>query len=98
MHLRSLNSHVETALREWQVHHDIMGAMPRQQAPLQVEYSKHVVGTSSFGMSGINAHMLVRAASTTKTQVTSRTKSSLQQAVLLHMIHVKCEYVIERLN
>ena len=69
MHLQSLNSHVEIALRECQVHYGIVGVIPRQEGPLQVEYSKHVVGTSSFGMSGINAHMLVRARSTTKTKV-----------------------------
>ena len=78
MHLQRLNSHVATAIREWQAHHDIVGVMPRQQAPLPVVCPKHVMGTSSFGMSGINAHMLVRAASITRTQVTYNVKSSSQ--------------------
>ena len=68
-------SHVVDGTIEWT---HIVGVMPRQQAPLQVVCSKHVVGTSSFGMSGINAHMLVRATSFTRTQVTYNVKSSSQ--------------------
>ena len=63
MHLRSPNSYIDTAMREWQKLHNIIGNMPRQRSPLLANNNEHVAGTSSFGMSGINAHMLLQEAS-----------------------------------
>jgi len=63
MHLRSINPYVAAALADWSAH----GSKPLH-LPLQLAsgalfgHQSDVAGTSSFGMSGVNAHMLVRAA------------------------------------
>lgn len=52
--------YIESAVSDWLKIHKIIGAIPRQNAPLQAKATQHIAGTSSFGMSGINAHMLLR--------------------------------------
>lgn len=56
MHLRSTNSYVEAALKDWRKTHRLSASVQRQNAPASAE---HTAGTSSFGMSGINAHLVL---------------------------------------
>ena len=59
MHLRNVNSYVEAALGDWRKHSQLSAAIPRQQQA--APQAAQLAGTSSFGMSGVNAHMLVAA-------------------------------------
>lgn len=58
MHMRQLNAHVEAALRDWMRSRG--ASIPRQNAPAVTNAAS--AGTSSFGMSGINAHLVLAAA------------------------------------
>ena len=59
MHLRSLNSYVEAALGDWGRMHSLGSHAPRAAGP-SVRQGL-AAGTSSFGMSGVNAHLLTSA-------------------------------------
>ena len=59
MHLRSLNSYVEAALGDWGRLHSLAGQAPRSAGPCA--QPGLAAGTSSFGMSGVNAHLLAAA-------------------------------------
>ena len=61
MHLRSLNPYVAAAMGEWGAARRDAGVRAlRQTAP--TGSLQQLAGTSSFGMSGVNAHMLVSQA------------------------------------
>lgn len=59
LHLRSINPYVEAALADWCKSGPWAAAVPRQQQAAQ--QAAQLAGTSSFGMSGVNAHALVSA-------------------------------------
>ena len=67
MHLREMNPYVTSALADWTKKRGGFGAgaaAPRQRAPAPVLSgdSSMLTGTSSFGMSGVNAHAIFASA------------------------------------
>jgi acyl transferase domain-containing protein len=65
MHCRNVNPYVVTCLTEWRATARIRGGIPRQPGPrasvgAAATAAAAVAGTSSFGMSGVNAHALMR--------------------------------------
>lgn len=71
MHLRSPNAHVGAALDDWRRSATTAATLPRQCQPGAGGLAGQLAGTSSFGMSGVNAHVLLGApeAIRTATQV-----------------------------
>ena len=64
VNLRELNPHVASALGDWRSRHGLAAAVPRQAGPAPAAAAaamgtEQLAGTSSFGMSGVNAHMLL---------------------------------------
>lgn len=60
MHLRSINKYVEGALEEWTAEGNLTAGVPRAQGGSGMLGSPTALaGTSSFGMSGVNAHAIV---------------------------------------
>ncbi|KAK9803914.1 hypothetical protein WJX72_004698 [[Myrmecia] bisecta] len=57
MHLRNVNPHVMAALSDWKRGRDLCARLPRQ--PEGAKRPGLAAGTSSFGMSGVNAHVLL---------------------------------------
>ena len=56
---RSLNTYVTVALSRWSMDIGIQPSIPRQLKPSTMTRNVHAAGTSSFGMSGTNAHLVL---------------------------------------
>ena len=69
MHLRTPNAHVGAALDDWRRTGGAAAALPRQLQPGAGGLSGQLAGTSSFGMSGVNAHALLGEPEAIHTQV-----------------------------
>ena len=54
-HLRAVNPYVGAALAT----NSQRLSLPREHAPVQLTAQSRTAGTSSFGMSGVNAHLLL---------------------------------------
>ena len=71
MHLRDMNPYVTTALADWSrqrgggAHSGVAAPRQRSPAPVLAGDVGMLTGTSSFGMSGVNAHALLSAVSDT---------------------------------
>jgi len=65
MHLHTLNAHVGAPLEDWRRAGSPAAALPRQAQPAGGGGHEQLAGASSFGMSGVNAHMLLGASETT---------------------------------
>eukprot|EP00951_Prasinocladus_malaysianus_P017343 scaffold136522_cov47-Prasinocladus_malaysianus.AAC.1 len=61
MHLRTPNPHVTAAWKDWVSKNDLWPWAPRQCGAGAMAESRSIVGsTSSFGISGVNAHCCIR--------------------------------------
>jgi acyl transferase domain-containing protein len=67
-HLRQVNSYVSSAMDDCNFQYGIRVVVPRQAAP-HITNTGALAATSSFGMSGINAHLLLGQASIRQWQV-----------------------------
>ena len=76
-HLRNMNSHVVAALGDWIKRQHMSAFMPRQASPNATSFTAQMAGTSSMGMSGVNAHLLL--SSTEATSGISAMASPLSQ-------------------
>ena len=85
MHLRSMNPYVQTALSDWAARGGGRALhLPRQYAAgAGPSAQPGAAGTSSFGMSGVNAHMLVEAAPGSKNINSNTTVVSVAAPCLL---------------
>ncbi len=59
--LRELNPYVASAVKDWRSRQGLAAALPRQLRPMPAAPGPagQLAGTSSFGMSGVNAHLLL---------------------------------------
>jgi len=64
MHLRNTNTYVVAALEDWRKTAHLAAVVPLQAAAAHSsrDGAGGMTGTSSFGMSGVNAHMIVAPA------------------------------------
>ena len=62
MHLRMMNPHVRAAAMDWEASRRLVPSIPRQPGPgVTAQAAKSTVGTSSFGISGVNGHLMLAA-------------------------------------
>ncbi len=62
MHLRSINPHVSAAATDWQLRRGLAPSIPRLRGPGATALAAGaLVGTSSFGISGVNGHLIIAA-------------------------------------
>lgn len=66
LNLRSLNSYVSTAVADWRKVAAPVPLLSRQTGPNYGSVSPCTAGASSFGMSGVNAHVLLGSQSISK--------------------------------
>lgn len=57
--LRSVNPYVEAALRDWRKRNVAVASVPKEGSAGSIWRPELAAGTSSFGMSGTNAHILL---------------------------------------
>ncbi len=84
MHLRNINAYVIAAMEDWRKTAHLTAAVPLQAAAAQSYRggAGGLAGTSSFGMSGVNAHMIVAPAATGRNPSGS--------AVALQLVRARC--------
>ena len=58
LNCRNLNDYVKTSLAAWSSQNSLASGIPRQLAPSPTAINHSAAGTSSFGMSGTNAHLI----------------------------------------
>ena len=58
VHCRRLNTYVASALSTWSKQSALMASIPRQLSLAMQSRILDTAGTSSFGMSGTNAHLI----------------------------------------
>ncbi len=80
MHLRSTNPYVEAALADWRKSGPWAAAIPRQQQAAQ--QAAQLASTSSFGMSGVNAHALLSAPGEQALQAAASDSTAVMQQQL----------------
>ena len=82
MHLRNTNAYVIAALEDWRKTAHLAAAVPLQAAAAQSPsgVAGGLAGTSSFGMSGVNAHMIVAPAADGRRQNSSPVTLQLVRA------------------
>lgn len=78
MNLRNVNPYVESAFGEWSKTHRLVANAPRENAALPLLNQSQLTGTSSFGMSGVNAHALFQGFSV-DSQHCAATQNALQR-------------------
>ena len=61
LNLRNINPYVESSFADWQKAHRLAPNATREAAPLPLPSAQQLAGTSSFGMSRVNAHALFEA-------------------------------------
>ena len=59
MNCRRLNSYVASGLSTWRKQSATMASIPRQLGSAVQNQALNAAGTSSFGMSGTNAHLIM---------------------------------------
>ncbi len=58
LNCRNLNEYVRTSLAAWKAQNGLASAISRQFGPSPRAMTQPAAGTSSFGMSGTNAHLI----------------------------------------
>ena len=76
-HLRVPNPYVLTALGDWRKHHALEAVLPRQPSAGVGRFAAPIAGTSSMGMSGVNAHLLLSGSNATAAQISQVTVCSI---------------------
>lgn len=64
MNLRHLNPYVDSCINDWQKMCHLYSHASREAAPCDIPTPQKLAGTSSFGMSGVNAHALIKGSGT----------------------------------
>jgi hypothetical protein len=84
MNCRTLNSYVSSALMGWNKQSDISASIPRVFGSLVESKEASAAGTSSFGMSGTNAHMLISVAFTPNESIVKSCSWSKRRLEFFH--------------
>ena len=84
MNCRTLNSYVSSALMEWTKRSDLSASIPRVFGSLVESKEASAAGTSSFGMSGTNAHMVISVAFTPNESIVKACPYSKRRLELFH--------------
>lgn len=82
MHLRTVNPYVASAISEWQRRQVAVSAPRQRSAQAIVAHNVPTAGTSSFGMGGTNAHLLLTAPSSNEARSAGGLSRAFQKSVL----------------